>query len=61
MSLLNLQRALSGVLAFTYRNYVLTKNEFYSIFEMLFWPTISLISVGLLGEFLYLEKEPLHS
>lgn len=57
MSLLNLQRALSGVLAFTYRNYVLTKNEFYSIFEMLFWPTISLISVGLLGEFLYLEKD----
>ncbi len=48
---------LSETFAFTYRNYALTKNEFYAIFEMLFWPLVSLISVGLLGEFLYLEKE----
>ncbi len=51
-----MQRVLSEVLAFAYRNYALTKNEFYAIFEMLFWPMISLISVGLLGEFLYLER-----
>lgn len=47
---------LSETLAFTYRNFVITKNEFYAIFEMLFWPLVTLISVGLLGEFLYLGK-----
>ncbi len=57
MYLSSLLRVLSEILAFTYRNYALTKNEFYAIFEMLFWPLVSLISVGLLGEFLYLEKE----
>lgn len=49
-------RAITEIMAFTYRNYVVTKNEFYAIFEMAFWPLISLISVGLLGEFLYLNK-----
>ncbi|WP_456328721.1 ABC transporter permease [Archaeoglobus sp.] len=57
MSSSSLQKVLSEILAFAYRNYALTKNEFYAIFEMLFWPMISLISVGLLGEFLYLEKD----
>lgn len=52
----NLRRAISEILAFAYRNYALTKNEFYALFEMMFWPLISLISVGLLGEFLYLDK-----
>jgi ABC-2 type transport system permease protein len=52
-----LQRGLSEIFAFAYRNYALTKNEFYAIFEMLFWPLVSLISVGLLGEFLYLDRE----
>jgi len=56
-----LQRGLSEIFAFAYRNYALTKNEFYAIFEMLFWPLVSLISVGLLGEFLYLDREAVAS
>lgn len=50
------RRIISETIAFAYRNYVVTKNEFYAIFEMLFWPLVTLISVGLLGEFLYLSK-----
>ncbi|WP_202319998.1 ABC transporter permease [Archaeoglobus neptunius] len=52
----SLLKVLSETIAFAYRNYAVTKNEFYAIFEMLFWPVVSLISVGLLGEFLYLSK-----
>ncbi len=44
-------------MAFAYRNYAVTKNEFYAIFEMLFWPVVSLLTIGLLGEFLSLESE----
>lgn len=55
-SLSSFRRVISETIAFTYRNYVVTKNEFYAIFEMLFWPLVTLVSVGLLGEFLYLGK-----
>ncbi|MEM0331481.1 MAG: ABC transporter permease [Archaeoglobaceae archaeon] len=52
----SLRKAVNEVLAFSYRNYAVTKNEFYAIFEMLFWPVISMLTIGLLGQFLSLSS-----
>ncbi|HQP11015.1 MAG TPA: ABC transporter ATP-binding protein/permease, partial [Candidatus Omnitrophota bacterium] len=45
--------------AFTYRNYIFAIRNFFSFAELVFWPVVSLISIGLLGEFLQLEERAL--
>jgi ABC-2 type transport system permease protein len=52
MSLSNSQKELRKTLAFAYKNIIMTKRNFFTIFEMLFWPLISLFSVGLMGAYL---------
>lgn len=49
-----LQKLVNELLAFTYRNFCLTKNEFYALFEMIFWPIITLFMIGLLSVYLNL-------
>lgn len=43
-------------LGFTYRNFMITKRNFFTIFETLFWPVIGIISVGLMSIYLDLEE-----
>ncbi|MDK2795639.1 MAG: type transport system permease protein [Archaeoglobaceae archaeon] len=56
MSSMNLRSELYKTLGFTYRNYVITKRNFFTLFETLFWPIIGLLSVGLMGAYLSLEE-----
>lgn len=44
-------------LGFAYRNFIISKRNFFTIFETLFWPVIGLISVGLMSTYLNLGKE----
>ena len=44
------------ILAFTYRNYLFAKKNVFSFVEVLFWPAINVISVGMMGNFLTLNQ-----
>ncbi len=56
MSFLNLRKHLIKLSAFALKNWLITKKRVFHLFEILFWPLISLISVGLLTQFLKLES-----
>jgi ABC-2 type transport system permease protein len=56
MSFLNLQKHLIKVGAFALKNWLITKKRVFHLFEILFWPFISLISVGLLTRFLGIDS-----
>ena len=56
MSFSNLQKHLIKTSAFALKNWLITKKRVFHLFEILFWPFISLISVGLLTRFLGLES-----
>ncbi len=43
-------------LAPAYKNFIIARRNFFTIFEVLFWPFIGLVSIGLLTSFLELEK-----
>jgi ABC-type multidrug transport system ATPase subunit/ABC-type multidrug transport system permease subunit len=45
--------------AFTYRNYLIAVRNVFAFVELLFWPIVSLISIGLLGDYLQLEEKAL--
>ena len=53
----NLQRALIQIWAFVYKNWIITKRNVFSFFEMFFWPVIAFFSVGLLTDFLELKPD----
>lgn len=46
-------------LAFTYRNILFATRNLFAFMELLFWPMVSLISIGLLGDFLQLQEQAL--
>ncbi|MET1124015.1 MAG: ABC transporter permease [Archaeoglobaceae archaeon] len=50
-------RSAVSFLAFAYRNYAVSKNEFYAIFETLFWPVVNLFTIGLFASFLSLSSD----
>lgn len=54
MYLLHLQTNLTQISAFFFKIWLITKKRVFHIFEILFWPAIGLISVGLLTRFLEL-------
>ncbi|MBM4307583.1 MAG: ABC transporter permease [Deltaproteobacteria bacterium] len=56
MSLLNFQRMLVQIGAFAFKNWIITKRNFFSLSEILFWPLVGLFSVGLLTVFLQLDE-----
>lgn len=45
--------------AFSYRNYLIAIRNIFAYVELVFWPIISLISIGLLGDFLELQEKAL--
>ncbi|MCX8172853.1 MAG: ABC transporter permease [Archaeoglobaceae archaeon] len=53
---MNLRSEIYKTLGFTYRNFIITKRNFFTIFETLFWPFIALISVGFMGVYLNLGE-----
>jgi ABC-2 type transport system permease protein len=57
MPLLSLRSEVYKTLAFSYRNLLITKRNFFTIFETIFWPLVSLFSVGLMGSYLELTED----
>ncbi|MBD3271091.1 MAG: ABC transporter permease, partial [Elusimicrobia bacterium] len=49
------ERSFGNIIAFAYRNLMFTKRNLFVFAEILFWPMVSLFSVGLMGDFLRLE------
>lgn len=47
--------SLNRFYAFTYRNFVFAKRNFFAFMEIIFWPVVGLISVGIMGDFLKLQ------
>ncbi len=45
------------VLAFGYKNWIISKRNVFTLLELVFWPIIWLVSVGLMTHFLELKKD----
>jgi ABC-2 type transport system permease protein len=56
MSSLNWQGELNKYLASAYKNWIISKRNIFTIFELFFWPMISLLSIGLLTRFLKVDE-----
>ena len=52
---MNLSRHGIQVWAFVFKNWIITKRSFFTLFEILFWPVVGFFSVGLLTVFLELD------
>ena len=57
MCSLRWQTNLTQISAFLYKIWLITKKRVFHVFEILFWPAIGLISVGLLTQFLDLGPD----
>jgi ABC-2 type transport system permease protein len=55
MSSSNLQKTLTQIWAFLFKNWIIAKRNIFAIFEILFWPVVGFFSVGLLTTFLELD------
>src|SRR5947209_8320127 len=44
------------ILAFAYRDWLFARRNIFAVVEMLFWPIVGMLSIGLLGDFLHLER-----
>lgn len=53
----NLQSHLIRINAFFFKIWLITKKRVFHLFEILFWPAIGLVSVGLLTRFLHLDGD----
>jgi len=54
---LNLPRGLIQIWAAAIKNWIITKRNVFSLFEILFWPVVGFFSVGLLTHFLKLNAD----
>lgn len=52
-----LQDEMTKTRAYVFKNWIMTRRNVFTIFEILFWPLVSFLSVGLLAEFVELEPE----
>src|SRR5512145_1747896 len=52
MSSLSWQGELNKYMASAYKNWIISKRNVFTLFELFFWPMISLLSIGLLTRFL---------
>ncbi|MCJ7443606.1 MAG: ABC transporter permease [Methanotrichaceae archaeon] len=57
MSLLSWQGELNKYLAGAYKNWIISKRNVFTLFELFFWPLISLLSIGLMTTFLRLGEQ----
>mgnify|MGYP000123800401 CR=1 FL=1 len=48
---------ISRIAAFAYRNFIFSKRNLFAFFEILFWPAVGIVSIGLMGTFLELTPE----
>src|SRR5512139_3003181 len=55
MSSSNLQKTLTQIWAFVFKNWIIAKRNIFSLFEILFWPVVGFFSVGFLTSFLELD------
>ncbi len=56
-SLSPLHDELTKVRAFVFKNWIMTRRNVFTLFEILFWPVVGFLSVGLLAEFAALRPE----
>jgi len=47
------------IYAFMYRNYIFAKRNIFAFFEIIFWPAVGIVSVGLMGSFLDIGSKTL--
>ena len=52
-----LQDEITKARAFAFKNWVMAKRNVFTLFEILFWPLVSFLSVGLLSEFADLKPD----
>jgi ABC-2 type transport system permease protein len=52
---LNWQGELNRYLASAYKNWLISRRNIFTLFELFFWPMISLLSIGLLTRFLKVD------
>ncbi len=52
---MNLQRVMIQIWAFVFKNWIMTRRNVFSLFEILFWPIVGFFSIGLLTVFLGLD------
>jgi ABC-type multidrug transport system ATPase subunit/ABC-type multidrug transport system permease subunit len=55
----NLRKWARRCAAFSYRNFLFAARNVFAFVELLFWPMVSLISIGLLGDYLELRNQAL--
>jgi len=53
----NFQKLLIQTWAFVFKNWIITKRNVFSVFEILFWPVVGFFSVGFLTHFLKLDPD----
>jgi ABC-2 type transport system permease protein len=51
------QGEITKIGAFALKNWIMTRRNVFTAFEVLFWPVVGFLSVGLLGEFARLQPE----
>jgi len=56
MCSLNWRGKLNKYLASAYKNWIISKRNIFTVFELFFWPMISLLSIGLLTRFLKVDE-----
>jgi ABC-2 type transport system permease protein len=56
MSSLSWQGELNKYLASAYKNWIISRRNIFTVFELFFWPMISLLSIGLLTRFLKVDE-----
>lgn len=54
---MSLRGELNKVLSTAYKNWTISKRNAFTLFELIFWPLVSLLSIGLLTRFLETDQE----
>src|SRR3954470_17641198 len=44
------------ILAFAYRDWLFARRNIFAVVEMLFWPIVGMLSIGIMGDFLQLDR-----
>jgi ABC-2 type transport system permease protein len=52
-----LQNEMTRTRAFVFKNWIMTRRNVFTVFEVLFWPLVAFLSLGLLAEFAQLKPE----
>ncbi|MCS7227732.1 MAG: hypothetical protein NZ839_02060, partial [Endomicrobia bacterium] len=53
----NLSKFLVIIYAYIYRNYIFAVRNVFTFFDILFWPVVGIISIGVMSNFLKLDKQ----